>query len=129
MGQRRLYLRSTLVWALALAGSGIALPGIVVAQDQSSRGRVDIARGQEGRWGTTTPEQARQAVSQGWALPLSRVLPIVLSAVPDQVLEVDLNRELSGDWQYRFLVLSRDRRYQEVLVDARRNQVLSISTR
>jgi hypothetical protein len=114
---------------LALAGSGIALPGIVVAQDQSSRGRVDIACGQEGRWGTTTPEQARQAVSQGWALPLSSVLPVVLSAVVGQVLEVDLNQTPSGEWQYKFLVLTRDRRYREVLVDARRNQVLRISRR
>jgi uncharacterized membrane protein YkoI len=114
---------------LALAGSGIASSGIVVAQDQSSRGRVDIARGQEGRWGTTTPEQARQAVSQGWALPLSSVLPVVLSAVAGQVLEVDLNQAPSGEWQYKFLVLTRDRRYREVLVDARRNQVLRISGR
>jgi uncharacterized membrane protein YkoI len=68
-------------------------------------------------------------VSQGWALPLSSVLPTVLRAVPGQVLEVDLNQSESGEWQYEFLGLTKDRRYRQVLVDARRNQILAISPR
>ncbi|MDF2972638.1 MAG: hypothetical protein K0R61_3088, partial [Microvirga sp.] len=53
---------------------------------------------------------------------MSTILPTVTKAVPGQVLEVDLRQSWSGEWRYEFLVLSRDRRYQEVVVDARRNR-------
>jgi uncharacterized membrane protein YkoI len=66
---------------------------------------------------------------QGWALPLSSVLPTVSKAVPGQVLEVDLRQTRTGEWRYEVLVLTRDRRYQEIVVDARRNQVVQIRTR
>jgi len=36
------------------------------------------------------------------------------------VLEVDLRQSWGGEWRYEFLVLTQDRRYQEVVVDARR---------
>lgn len=80
-------------------------------------------------WGSTSPENAREAVSQGWALALSTVLPTVSKAVPGQVLEVDLRQSWSGEWRYEFLVLTRDRRYQEVIVDARRNQIIQVRRR
>ena len=35
----------------------------------------------------------------------------------------------SGDWRYEFLVLTKDCRYRQLLVDARRNQILAISPR
>ena len=82
-----------------------------------------------GGWGSTSSEQARDAVSQGWAFSLSTVLPTVSKAVPGQVLEVDLHQSWTGEWHYEFLVLTRDRRYQEVVVDARRNQILRIRRR
>jgi hypothetical protein len=95
-----------------------------------ARGR---GRGSEealaGAWGTTTPERAREAVAQGWALPLSSVLPTISKAVPGQVLEVDLRQTRTGEWRYEVLVLTRDRRYQEIVVDARRNQVVQIRSR
>jgi uncharacterized membrane protein YkoI len=81
------------------------------------------------RWGSTTSDSAREAVSEGWVLALSAVLPTVRKAVPGQVLEVDLRRSWSGDWRYEFLVLARDRSYQEVVVDARRNLVLQVRRR
>ena len=42
----------------------------------------------------------------------------VSKAVAGQVLEVDLRQIGSGDWHYEVLVLTRDRRYQIVVVDA-----------
>jgi uncharacterized membrane protein YkoI len=60
---------------------------------------------------------------------LSTILPTVTKAVPGQVLEVDLRQSWSGEWRYEFLVLTRDRRYQEVVVDARRNRILQIRSR
>jgi uncharacterized membrane protein YkoI len=62
-------------------------------------------------------------------LALSAVLPTVRKAVPGQVLEVDLRESWSGDWSYEFLVLTRDRSYREVVVDARRNLVLRVRRR
>jgi uncharacterized membrane protein YkoI len=57
------------------------------------------------------------------------VLPTVSRAVPGQVLEVDLRQSWAGEWRYEFLILTRDRRYQEVVVDARSNQILQIRRR
>lgn len=89
----------------------------------------DRGRGRGGGWGSTSSENARDAVSRGWALALSSVLPTVSRAVPGQVLEVDLRQSWTGEWRYEFLVLTRDRRYREVVVDARRNQVIEIRRR
>jgi hypothetical protein len=95
------------------------------------RGGDDDARAgaQTGSWGSTSSDRAHEAVSQGWALALSTILPTVVKAVPGQVLEVDLRQSWTGEWRYEFLVLTRDRRYQEVVVDARRNQILQIRRR
>jgi hypothetical protein len=92
------------------------------------RGRGDDMPAPHG-WGSTSSENAREAVSQGWALALSAVLPTVSRAVPGQVLEVDLRQSWGGEWRYEFLILTRDRRYQEVVVDARNNQILQIRRR
>jgi uncharacterized membrane protein YkoI len=53
----------------------------------------------------------------------------VARAVPGQVLEVDLRQSLGGAWHYQFLVLTQDRRYREVIVDARSNQVVEVRRR
>jgi uncharacterized membrane protein YkoI len=45
------------------------------------------------------------------------------------VLEVDLRQTWNGEWQYEFLILTADRRYREVSVDARRNQIIQIRRR
>ncbi len=93
------------------------------------RGGDDAQVGAHAGWGSTSSDNAREAVSQGWALALSSVLPTVSNAVPGQVLEVDLHQSWSGEWRYEFLVLTRDRRYQEVVVDARSNKILQIRRR
>lgn len=93
------------------------------------RGGDDARAGANAGWGSTSSDNAREAVSQGWALALSSVLPTVAKAAPGQVLEVDLRQSWSGEWRYEFLVLTRDRRYQEVVVDARSNKILQIRRR
>lgn len=93
------------------------------------RGGDDARTGAYAGWGSTSSDKAREAVSQGWALALSSVLPTVSKAVPGQVLEVDLRQSWSGEWRYEFLILTRDRRYQEVVVDASRNKILQIRRR
>jgi hypothetical protein len=80
-------------------------------------------------WGSTPSSLAREAVAQGRALPLSTVLPTVSKAVAGQVLEVDLRQIGSGVWHYEVLVLTRDRRYQVVVVDAQRNQIVQLRSR
>ena len=80
-------------------------------------------------WGSTPSSLAREAVAQGRALPLSTVLPTVSKAVAGQVLEVDLRQIGSGVWHYEVLVLTRDRRYQVVVVDAQRNQIVQLTSR
>ena len=102
---------------------------MMTAAADGAEGAVATTRRPKTGWGSTSPESAREAVSQGWALALSTVLPTVSKAVPGQVLEVDLRQSWSGEWRYEFLVLTRDRRYQEVVVDARRNQILQIRRR
>jgi uncharacterized membrane protein YkoI len=42
---------------------------------------------------------------------------------------VDLRQTWSGEWRYEFLILTADRRYREVVVDARRNQIIQIKRR
>jgi hypothetical protein len=93
------------------------------------RGGDDARAAAHAGWGSTSSDNAREAVSQGWALALSTVLPTVSKAVPGQVLEVDLRQSWGGEWRYEFLVLTQDRRYQEVVVDARRNKVLQVRRR
>ena len=79
--------------------------------DNSGGGDDDARAGaQTGSWGSTSSDRAHEAVSQGWALALSTILPTVVKAVPGQVLEVDLRQSWTGEWRYEFLVLTRDRR-------------------
>jgi uncharacterized membrane protein YkoI len=63
------------------------------------------------------------------ALPLSAVLPTVFKTVAGQVLEVDLRQVRNGEWQYEFLVLTQDRRYEVVVVDGLRNEVVQVRGR
>ena len=75
-------------------------------------------------WGSTSANDARQAVKKGEAVSLSAVLPKVRASYPGDVLEVDLRRHASGEWRYELLVLGSDGLYREIIVDARRNRIL-----
>ena len=95
-----------------------------------SRGGRDEDGGRRGRGAANlAPDIAREAVSKGWALSLGAVLPTVAAAVPGDILDVHLQQVRGGDWVYEVLVLTPDRRYRQVLVDARRNRILQIRRR
>lgn len=79
--------------------------------------------------GRTEAREASTAVARGLALPLAQILPTVGRAVEGDVLEVDLRHTLLGGWRYEILVLTRAGDYREVIVDARRNEVLRIGAR
>ena len=126
---------AAVVGAVTMAGAaGTMVMAVVDAagiEDGGGRGRrsgSDDATRNTG-WGSTSHDQAKSAVSQGWALALSTVLPTVVKAVPGRVLQVDLRQSWSGEWRYEFLILTADRRYREVTVDARRNQIIQIRRR
>jgi len=134
---RRRYFIAMLCCALVLPtgaiGSGSGGRGAGERPSSSERG-TDRSRGGDDvprspGWGSTSPVAAREAVSQGWALSLTTVLPTVSKAVSGQVLEVDLRQIASGEWHYEFLVLTNDRRYQVVVVDARRNEIIQVRSR
>jgi hypothetical protein len=69
---------------------------------------------------------AREAVANGLVKSLGEVLPAVTEAVHGDILEVHLMKEKSGNWIYKFVILSADSRYLSVFVDARRNVILKI---
>jgi hypothetical protein len=102
------------------AGRSGSTAGSAGAPNSGSRGS---------RWGSTSPEPAHEAIAKGLALPLSTVLPTVSKVAPGQVLEVDLHQRENGEWHYEFLVLTKERRYYVVVVDARRNQVIQAGSR
>jgi uncharacterized membrane protein YkoI len=44
-------------------------------------------------------------------------------------LEIDLRQFRNGQWYYEFLVLTAERHYRVVIVDAQRNEVIEIKRR
>ncbi len=86
-------------------------------------------KGSQGQWDQSGSNEARNAVSHGLALPLGRVLPVVNGAVSGKVLDVDLQQFPTGRWFYKFLVLTRNGAYSEVLVDALRNRIIRVRKR
>ncbi len=82
-----------------------------------------------GDWDNSGSTEARGAVSQGTALPLNRVMPVVRQAVPGRVLEVDLQQWATGGWVYKFLVLSSGGTYSEVIVDALSRRIVRVRER
>lgn len=98
--------------------------------DDHDRGHDDDddRDGSRGTWRSSS-KHAREAVSGGQAEPLSAVLPMVFAAVPGRLLDVDLRQSPSGAWLYELVVLTRDRKYREVTVDARSKRILRIRSR
>lgn len=82
-----------------------------------------------GDWDNSGSTEARSAVSGGMALPLNRVMPVVRRAVPGRVLNVDLQQWATGGWVYKFLVLSSEGAYSEVIVDALSRRIVKVSER
>ncbi|MFM9976277.1 MAG: PepSY domain-containing protein [Beijerinckiaceae bacterium] len=72
---------------------------------------------------------AREAVANGWAKTLNQILPTVQKKIAGDILDVRLNKSSNGTWIYNFIILSPDRRYIMVAVDATRNIILEIRGR
>ena len=87
------------------------------------------SHGSSDAWDVSGPVDARLAVSRGWALPLGVVLASLATAVPGKVLAIDLQRSSTAGWFYKFLVLTGDQGYREVIVDALSNAILKIRQR
>ncbi len=112
----------------AILCCALAPPMAASASSDSGRPAGDGCEAGTG-WGNTPAELAVEAVKKGWVLPLDDILRTVSKTVSGEVLEVDLCRTQRGDWRYAFLVLTKERRYYEVVVDARRNQVIQARQR
>ena len=85
---------------------------------------ADARRGR-GRGRGGDHDDAREAYEHGEALPLSRILPLALRAVPGEVLEVELERE-HGYLVYEIELLAHNGRVRKVTLDARTGAVLSV---
>jgi len=83
---------------------------------------ADARRGR-GRGGDH--DEAREAFEGGAALPLSRIMSLALTAVPGEVLEVELERE-HGRLVYEIEILARSGRVRKVILDARTGAVLGV---
>jgi hypothetical protein len=115
--------------AAILSSGSSTLSGVPTGEPDVRRSRSKEVDTSPNAWGTTSARAAREAVAQGVALPLRAILPTVSKRAPGQVLEVDLRQSPTGAWQYELLVLTNDRRYQIVIVDAKLNQVTHVRIR
>jgi uncharacterized membrane protein YkoI len=68
---------------------------------------------------------AREALKRGEILPLSRILAVVATRVPGDVIDVELERK-KGVWRYEVKVLTPSGVVKEVKLDARTAAVLKI---
>jgi uncharacterized membrane protein YkoI len=71
------------------------------------------------------PEVARKLLSEGRIRPLTEILDIVKSAVPGEMLKVELELE-DGVYVYEVKQLRPDGRVQEVEADAATGKILKI---
>ncbi|WP_232631904.1 PepSY domain-containing protein [Methylobacterium sp. Leaf118] len=62
-------------------------------------------------------ERARQALERGEIRPLDAVLAAARTAVPGDVIAVDLKRD-DGRWLYKLRILGSDGRRRDVKIDA-----------
>lgn len=84
-----------------------------------------VAQARQGRGRGGDHDEAREAVKEGRALSLSRILPLALAAVPGEVLEVELERE-DGRLVYEIEILARSGRVRKVTLDARTGAILEV---
>lgn len=85
---------------------------------------ADARRGR-GRGRGGDHDEAREALEDGESLPLSRILPLALRAVPGEVLEVELERE-HGRLVYEIEILAQSGRVRKVIFDARTGAIVGV---
>jgi uncharacterized membrane protein YkoI len=70
--------------------------------------------------------EARELLRSGEIVPLSQVLDVVAQRVPGDVIEVELEREDDGTWEYEVKVLSSTGLVRKVKLNARTAVVIRI---
>jgi uncharacterized membrane protein YkoI len=79
----------------------------------------------QGRGRSGDHDDALAAVEARQALPLTRILQIAQTAVPGEIIEVELDRE-DGRLIYEVDILTSTGRLRQVEIDARTGEVLEV---
>lgn len=103
-------------WKLFVAPIGAMLTFAVI----TSPAMADRGRGRSG-----DHDDALAAVEARQALPLTRIFQIAQTAVPGEIIEVELDRE-GGRLIYEVDVLTSTGRLRQVEIDARTGEVLQV---
>jgi uncharacterized membrane protein YkoI len=70
---------------------------------------------------------AREALSSGQIQPLEDIVRNLRGTISGDLLSARLERERSGAWIYKLVLLSASGRYRHVVVDAQKNVILKLS--
>lgn len=103
-------------WKLFVAPIGALLTLVAM----TSTAMADRGRGRHG-----DHDDALAAVEARQALPLTRIFQIAQTAVPGEIIEVELDRE-HGRLIYEVDVLTSTGRLRQVEIDARTGEVLEV---
>jgi uncharacterized membrane protein YkoI len=103
-------------WKLLIAPFGAALTLAAI----TSVAMADQGRGRHG-----DHDDALAAVEARQALPLTRIFQIAQTAVPGEIIEVELDRD-DGRLIYEVDVLTGTGRLRQVEIDARTGEVLEV---
>lgn len=91
----------------------------VLAQDRPPRDAFEIE---------TDSDLALQAVARGEILPLSALMPRLLTAHPGEVLDIEIDLDTFGAIEeYEFELLTPEGRLIEVDMDARTGEITEVS--
>jgi uncharacterized membrane protein YkoI len=71
-------------------------------------------------------ERARAALSEGRILPLAEILKRLSVELPGEVIEVELEQDDDGRFEYEIKVLTTDGRVKEAEIDAADGRIISI---
>ncbi len=103
-------------WKLFIAPLGAALTLVAI----TSTAMADQGRGRHG-----DHDDALAAVEARQALPLTRIFQIAQTAVPGEIIEVELDRD-DGRLIYEVDILTSTGRLRQVEIDARTGEVLDV---
>ncbi len=98
---------------------------LILAAFAAALASPEAAAGRGRGRGRSDHDEAREAYERGEALPLARVLPLALAAVPGEILEIELERP-HGRLVYEIEILARNGRVRKVILDARTGAVLGV---
>lgn len=86
---------------------------------------TSVAVADQGRGRSGDHDDALAAVEARQALPLTRIFEIAQTAVPGEIIEVELDRE-DGRLIYEVDILTNTGRLRQVEIDARTGEVLEV---